>query len=130
MAATSRAYRRGRTKEGSRLQEPLPGRRNEGILGKLHRQRILERWTPLLRFAQCIPLPQGAVAGCTCNGKDPVGLASIKPDDDKTLRRGDLIARETGLEVVKRVEEGNVSFAKVYAATQNKFDRVPVVAAQ
>jgi hypothetical protein len=58
------------------------------------------------------------VAGCTCNGKDPVGLASIKPDDDKMLRRGDLIARETGLEVVKRVQDGNASFTKASAANR------------
>jgi hypothetical protein len=70
------------------------------------------------------------VAGCTCNGKDPAGLASIKPEDDKTLQRGDLIARETGLEVVKRVDDGNVSFAKASAATQSKFERLPVVAAR
>jgi hypothetical protein len=68
------------------------------------------------------------VAGCTCNGKDPVGLASIKPDEDKTLRRGDLIARKTGLEVVKRVEDGNVSFAKASSEMQSKYERLPVVA--
>ena len=28
------------------------------------------------------------VAGCTCTGKDVIGLASIKIEDDKTLRRG------------------------------------------
>ena len=70
------------------------------------------------------------VAGCTCNGKDPVGLASIKPDDDKTLRRGDLIARETGLEVVKRVEDGNATFAKASASVQSKYEPLPVVAAR
>ncbi len=70
------------------------------------------------------------VAGCTCNGKGPVGLASIKPDEDKTLRRGDLVARENGLEVVKRVDDGNASFAKASAATQSKYERLSVVAAQ
>ena len=47
-------------------------------------------------------------AGCTSNGNDLVGLASIKPNEDKTLRSGDMIARETILEVVKCVDEGNV----------------------
>jgi hypothetical protein len=37
------------------------------------------------------------------NGNDLVGLASIK-----TLRSADMIARETILEVVKCVDEGNV----------------------
>jgi Protein of unknown function (DUF2865) len=30
-------------------------------------------------------------AGCTSNGNDLVGLASIKPKEDKTLRSGDMI---------------------------------------
>ncbi len=37
------------------------------------------------------------VAGCTCNGKDPTGLAAIKIDDDKTLRKGDIVAGFNGL---------------------------------
>jgi hypothetical protein len=37
------------------------------------------------------------VAGCTCNGKDVIGLASVKIEDDKTLRRGDLFANKGGL---------------------------------
>ena len=32
------------------------------------------------------------VAGCTCNGKDPAGLASVKIEDDPTLRKGDIVA--------------------------------------
>ena len=42
------------------------------------------------------------VAGCTCNGKDPVGLASIKVEDDPTLRKGDIVAGENGLLVAGR----------------------------
>jgi hypothetical protein len=41
-------------------------------------------------------------------GNDLVGLASIKPNEDKTLRSGDMIVRETLLEVAKCVDEGNV----------------------
>jgi Protein of unknown function (DUF2865) len=36
------------------------------------------------------------VAGCTCNGRDPAGLASIPIEDDPTLRKGDLIAGPRG----------------------------------
>jgi hypothetical protein len=31
-------------------------------------------------------------AGCTANGNELVGLASIKPNKDKILRSGDMIA--------------------------------------
>jgi hypothetical protein len=36
------------------------------------------------------------VAGCTCNGRDKVGLAQIPIEDDPTLRRGDLVAGAGG----------------------------------
>lgn len=42
------------------------------------------------------------VAGCTCNGKDPVGLASVKVEDDPTLRKGDIVASKHGLMSVAR----------------------------
>lgn len=42
------------------------------------------------------------VANCTCNGKTPGGLASIKLEDDVTLRKGDLIANENGMRVATR----------------------------
>jgi hypothetical protein len=42
------------------------------------------------------------VNGCTCNGKDTVGLASIDIKADKTLRRGDIVAGEEGLIVASR----------------------------
>ncbi len=32
------------------------------------------------------------VAGCTCNGKDQIGLAPVKIEDDPTLRKGDIVA--------------------------------------
>jgi Protein of unknown function (DUF2865) len=39
------------------------------------------------------------VAGCSCNGTDPVGLAKVKIEDDKTLRRGDLVVEADGVKV-------------------------------
>src|SRR5262249_55016188 len=37
------------------------------------------------------------VAGCSCNGRDTVGLAPIPIQDDPTLRRGDLVAGARGV---------------------------------
>ena len=42
------------------------------------------------------------VAGCTCNGKDQVGLAPIKIENDPTLRKGDLVVGANGLMVAGR----------------------------
>lgn len=38
------------------------------------------------------------VAGCTCNGRDPFGLAQIDPKADPTLRPGDVVVTAKGLE--------------------------------
>jgi hypothetical protein len=37
------------------------------------------------------------VAGCTCNGRTPYGLAPIDVRDDPTLRPGDIVATRDGL---------------------------------
>lgn len=37
------------------------------------------------------------VAGCTCNGKSPGGLASMDVNKDPTLRPGDIVATKNGL---------------------------------
>ena len=70
------------------------------------------------------------MAGCTCNGKDMIGLASVSIKDDKTLRRGDIVAKAGGLEVVNRIDEGHLSFAKASTTTRSKFERLPVLASE
>jgi hypothetical protein len=42
------------------------------------------------------------VAGCTCNGKDQIGLAPVKIENDPTLRKGDIVAGANGLTVASR----------------------------
>src|ERR1700687_3191963 len=42
------------------------------------------------------------VAGCTCNGKDQIGLAPVKIEKDPTLRKGDIVAGADGLMVAGR----------------------------
>jgi hypothetical protein len=51
------------------------------------------------------------VAGCTCNGNDVIGLARIKPENDGTLRRGDMLATADGMKVVHRIVDGEPRFA-------------------
>jgi len=59
-----------------------------------------------------------------------IGLASIKGEDDKTLRRADMVATENGLEVVNTVSDGRPGFAAASTSVRNRFDRRPVVASQ
>jgi len=70
------------------------------------------------------------VAGCTCNGKDPVGLASVKIEDDATLRKGDIVAGENGLQVVGRGDKRGaaLNFSPASDKIRAKYERVPVVA--
>jgi hypothetical protein len=41
------------------------------------------------------------IADCTCNGKDPFGLARVQVTSDPTLHPGDVIATDTGLAAVQ-----------------------------
>jgi len=72
------------------------------------------------------------VAGCTCNGKDPVGLARMKIEDDHTLRKGDIVAGAGGLLVAGgRVDrKRTANFTPAPASIRSKFERMPVVASQ
>jgi uncharacterized protein DUF2865 len=36
------------------------------------------------------------IDGCTCNGKDTYGLVTLKPENDPTLRSGDIVATSDG----------------------------------
>src|SRR5437879_4567554 len=70
------------------------------------------------------------VAGCTCNGKDQVGRASGKIEDDPTLRKGDIVAGENGLQVVGRSDKRGaaLNFSPASDKVRAKYRRVPVVA--
>lgn len=72
------------------------------------------------------------VSGCTCNGKDPVGLASLKAEDDPTLRKGDIVAGSDGLVVANRNANDRrgvaMNFSPLPESIRAKFRQVPVVA--
>jgi len=69
------------------------------------------------------------VSGCTCNGKDQVGLAPVKIEDDPTLRKGDIVAGENGLLVAGRDKRGaELNFSPASERVRAKYGRVPVVA--
>ena len=71
------------------------------------------------------------VSGCTCNGKDQVGLAPVKIEDDPTLRRGDIVAGENGLLVAGRSADrrgAELNFSPASDKVRAKYGRVPVVA--
>ena len=73
------------------------------------------------------------VAGCTCNGKDQLGLAPIKIEDDPTLRKGDIIASAGGLMVAGRSADkrgASLNMSPASASLRAKYQRLPVVASE
>jgi len=73
------------------------------------------------------------VAGCTCNGRDQVGLAPVKIENDPTLRRGDLVAGANGLMIAGRSADkrgASLNFSPASRSVQSRYQRVPMVAQQ
>lgn len=71
------------------------------------------------------------VAGCTCNGKDQIGLAPVKIEDDPTLRKGDIVAGANGLLVAGRSSDrrgAELRFSPASEKLRARYDRVPVLA--
>jgi hypothetical protein len=57
------------------------------------------------------------VPGCTCNGRDAFGLASVKPAEDPTLRAGDVVATEAGFVAYKGGGKRNPNFTPIEQAS-------------
>jgi hypothetical protein len=71
------------------------------------------------------------VAGCTCNGKDQIGLAPVKIENDPTLRKGDIVAGADGLMVAGRSADKRgaaLNFSPVSDRIRARYQRLPVVA--
>jgi hypothetical protein len=71
------------------------------------------------------------VDGCTCNGKDQIGLAPVRIEDDPTLRKGDLVAGDNGLMVAGRGADrrgASLNFSPAPKSVLAHYQRVPVVA--
>jgi hypothetical protein len=73
------------------------------------------------------------VAGCTCNGKDQVGLARVKVEEDPTLRKGDIVAGADGLMVAGRGADKRgaaLNFSPASEKIRARYQRLPVVASE
>ena len=73
------------------------------------------------------------VAGCTCNGKDQIGLAPVKIENDPTLRKGDIVAGAGGLMVAGRGADkrgASLNFSPVPQSVRLRYQRMPVVASE
>jgi hypothetical protein len=57
------------------------------------------------------------VPGCTCNGKDAFGLASMKPAEDPTLQHGDLVATADGFVAYGGSHKKSAQFTPINSAS-------------
>jgi hypothetical protein len=65
---------------------------------------------------------QHLIPSCTCNGKDPLGLARVETSSDPTLRPGDMVATETGLKVYTGKHGESVTLASSNATGAPKIN--------
>lgn len=56
------------------------------------------------------------VEGCTCNGRDPYGVANVDFENDPTLQGGDIVVQPTGLAVYR----GGDKFVPIERAGMNR----------
>jgi hypothetical protein len=73
------------------------------------------------------------VAGCTCNGKDQIGLAPVKIENDPTLRKGDIVVSTGGLMVAGRGADkrgASLNFSPASPSLRSRYQHVPVVASE
>ena len=70
------------------------------------------------------------VAGCTCNGKDALGLAQVSIEKDSTLRSGDIVAGANGLVVANKSDRrgASVEFSPASERIRQRYRHPPVMA--
>jgi hypothetical protein len=108
-----------------------PASRTEVVYGSNIDDAATSSGKPYSELPNAFRYRNEIVAGCTCNGKDPFGLAPVKVEDDPTLRRGDLVAGVDGLMVAGRGADrrgASLNFTPASKALQARYQHVPVVA--
>ena len=106
-----------------------------GIVNGLSRSNIdnaaTENGKPYSELPNAFRYRNEIVAGCTCNGKDAMGLARVAIEDDPTLRKGDIVAGENGLVVANNSADRRgapVAFSPASERIKARFRPPPVVA--
>jgi hypothetical protein len=105
-----------------------PASETKIVYGSSIDQAATETGKPYSELPNAFKYRTELVAGCTCNGKDQVGLAPVKVEDDPTLRKGDIVAGVDGLMITGRPDKRGASLNMSPApdAVRAKFER-PVV---
>jgi hypothetical protein len=73
------------------------------------------------------------VPGCSCNGKDQIGLAPVRIENDPTLRKGDIVVGAAGLMVARGGPDkrgASLNFSPAPESLRARYQQVPVVASE
>ena len=107
-----------------------PNADTELVYGSPIDNAATESGKPYSKLPNAFKYRNELVAGCTCNGKDPVGLARVEPEKDPTLRSGDIVAGVNGLVVASKSDRrgASVEFSPASERIKQRFRRPPVVA--
>jgi Protein of unknown function (DUF2865) len=109
-----------------------PAAKTELVYGSDIDGAVTESGKPYSELPNAFRYRSEVVSGCTCNGRDHVGLAPVSIENDPTLRKGDLVARSGGLMVTSRAPDKHAAanFSPVPESVRARYRRVPVVAAE
>jgi hypothetical protein len=108
-----------------------PASETKIVYGSNIDQAATETGKPYSELPNAFKYRTELVAGCTCNGKDLIGLAPVKIENDPTLRKGDIVAGADGLMVTNRGADkrgASLNMSPASSSVRAKYERVPVVA--
>jgi Protein of unknown function (DUF2865) len=108
-----------------------PASETKVVYGRDIDSAVTEDGKPYFELPNAFRYRDELVAGCTCNGKDTVGLAKVKIEDDLTLRKGDIVAAPDGLMAAQRSagrRSDSLNFSPAPEAIRSQYQRLPVVA--
>jgi hypothetical protein len=92
---------------------------------------VTENGEPYSELPNAFRYRSEIVAGCTCNGRDQVGLAPVKIEDDPTLRKGAIVVGADGLMAAGRGADRRgaaLNFSPASERIRARYQRAPVVA--
>jgi len=108
-----------------------PASETKVVYGSNIDSAVTETGKPYSELPNAFRYRNELVTNCTCNGKDQIGLAPVKIENDPTLRKGDIIAGANGLMVAGRGADrrgASLYVSPVSPAVRARYERVPVVA--
>jgi hypothetical protein len=110
-----------------------PASETKLVYGSSIDNAVTEAGKPYSELPNAFRYRNEIVAGCTCNGKDQIGLAPVNIDNDPTLRRGDIVVGAGGLMVAGHSADKRgaaLNFSPVPEQLRSRYRQVPVVAAE